>query len=298
MISSSQFGASLSVKVCRDYAIDDLKVIKYAFNELGIKNFRLMSYWDEIETTPEKYNFEYLDKQFRLIENLGGKVSLAVGKRQPRWPECHIPSWALIQTNKEWYDKLYLFLETTVERYKNNPALLSYQLENEALLKEFGNCKDGDYNRERLKKELSIIKALDKKHPVIMSLSNNWGFPVFGPFPDIFGFSLYRINYGQGKYTRSLFPAWWYKLRASIIKLYSGKKALIHELQTEPWGPKANHEMSVPEQFESMSLDQLSGNIQFAKKTELYPIYLWGLEWWFYLNSEKFNNIIKKAIKN
>ncbi len=49
MTKQSQFGASLSIKVCRDYDIDDLKVIKYAVQELGITNFRLMSYWEEIK---------------------------------------------------------------------------------------------------------------------------------------------------------------------------------------------------------------------------------------------------------
>jgi hypothetical protein len=296
MTKQSQFGASLSIKVCRDYDIDDLKVIKYAVQELGITNFRLMSYWDEIEITPGKYNFNYLDKQFRAIEKFGGSITLAVGKRQPRWPECHMPDWASNLSKDEWYKYLFEFISAVVKRYKNSSALKSYQLENEALLRAFGECKDGDYSRKRLNKELKIIKSLDKKHPVIMSLSNNWGFPVFGPFPDIFGISLYRINYSNGKYRKSIFPVWWYELRAKIINIYTGKPVFIHELQAEPWGPKANHEMSKKQQYESMNPSQLKDNIVFAKQTNLHPIYLWGLEWWFSARDKDITKILKNNI--
>ncbi len=294
MNDKKYLGASLSIKVCRDYNIDDLKVIKFAVNSLGIKHFRLMSYWDEIEKVPGTYDFEYLDKQFRRLEKLGGKVTLAIGKRQPRWPECHMPEWALILDKDEWYKRLFIFIRKVVERYKNSPSLISYQLENEALLKAFGDCKDGDYSRKRLKKELNLIKKIDKNHPVIMSLSNNWGLPILGPFPDIFGFSLYRIIYKKGKYRKSIFPLWWYKLRAALIKVYTKKSVFIHELQAEPWGPRANHEMSKAEQLKSMNIRQIHQNIKFAKKANLQPIYLWGLEWWFvtYKNSKKIRSII------
>ena len=114
-----------------------------------------------------------------------------------------------------------------------------------------------------------------------MSLSNNWGFPILGPFPDIFGISLYRVSYSNGKYSRSIFPVWWYKLRARIVRLYSKKPVFIHELQAEPWGPRANHEMERAEQLKSMNIKQLETNINFARKTNLYPVFLWGLEWWY-----------------
>jgi hypothetical protein len=38
--------------------------------------------------------------------------------------------------------------------------------------------------------------------------------------------------------------------------------------------------MPTEEQDKSMSLDQIRENIRLAKSTNLYPIDLWGGEWW------------------
>ncbi len=56
----------------------------------------------------------------------GARVSLCLGKRQPRWPECHIPNWAAALPKEEWHDALYKFIETVVRRYKDHPALESW----------------------------------------------------------------------------------------------------------------------------------------------------------------------------
>ena len=55
----------------------------------------------------------------------------------------------------------------------------------------------------------------------------------------------------------------------------------IHELQAEPWGPKATWKMDKKQQAESMDIDQLRENFQLAIKTGLFPIDLWGAEWWY-----------------
>jgi hypothetical protein len=39
--------------------------------------------------------------------------------------------------------------------------------------------------------------------------------------------------------------------------------------------------MSKNEQNKSMNTKQINENLIFAKKTNLFPIYLWGLEWWY-----------------
>lgn len=290
------YGASLSVKVCRDYSINQLEVLNFAVKDLGIKHFRLMSYWDEIEPNIGQYNFADLDEQFRLLEKLGAKISLSIGIKQPRWPECHAPKWTNKITQPQKEEALLSFIELVIKRYKNSPALLNYQLENEALLKNFGDCPNHIYSRSLLKKELSLVKQIDPKRNIIMSVSNNWGLPILGPLPDIFGFSLYRIMHRNGKYHRSIFPVWWYKLRAKVITFYTKKPVLIHELQLEPWGPNANHEMNANEQAHSMSLSQLQSNLIFARKTKLYPIYFWGLEWW-YVKSKQDNSFKKNLIE-
>lgn len=170
---SPNFGVSFSIKQSRDFKIDQIDTLKFLIYTMGFRRFRLMSYWDEHEAVPDNYNFDELDQQINLIKNVGGEVSLCLGVRQPRWPESHWPKWALKQPRAERYERLYKYIKTVVERYRDESCITSYQLENEALNRSFGT--NGDFNRIRLRDELKIIKKIDPTKPVIMSTSNTWG---------------------------------------------------------------------------------------------------------------------------
>lgn len=291
-----KWGATLSSKECRAWDIDIYKTLSLAVDDLGIRQFRLMSYWDEIEKTEGEYNFKELDKLIDLAHQKGVEVSLCLGLRQPRWPEVHEPAWAhelrsggpspSTSPKREkssgyqtWMIKLNEFIVEVVNRYKHHPALGSWQLENEALNRSFGT--NGDFNRKRLRQELSLVKMLDNKHPVIMSTSNNFALPIRRPRPDYFGFSWYTVIYSKNKYNKSFLGPRYYIMRGWTIKLTTGKPVFIHELQCEPWGNKANTEMSISEMNESMSHAQLKFNIESAKKSNLTPYFMWGLEWWY-----------------
>lgn len=279
-LDPSRWGVSFSLKQCRDFQVSPGECLDFLINQLGFRRFRLMSYWDEHEKSPGNYDFATLDQQVKQIEDAGGVITLCVGARQPRWPESHWPNWALQLGQAEKYQALYAYLEVVLNRYKEHPSIISWQLENEALNRSFG--KNGDFNRLRLRTELEIIRQLDPKRPVIMSTSNTWGLPLRRPQPDQFGFTFYRVQYHKSRYRRSKMPTWWYPVRAKLIRLYSGKPSFIHELQAEPWGPKAIWEMSTYEQNKSMDQTQLTENLQLAIKTGLHPIDLWGGEWWYW----------------
>ena len=130
-----------------------------------------------------------------------------------------------------------------------------------------------------------------------MSTSNTWGLPIRSPRPDLFGFTFYQVQFENGAYSRTKLPVWWWNIRAKIIKCTSGRQSFVHELQAEPWGPKAIWEMSTKEQDKSASVGQLKENLRFATKTNLYPIDLWGGEWWYwrYKNGD---SSIYEAIKS
>ena len=132
---SAHLGASLSIKQCRNFNVDDQKVLDYALNDLHIRRFRLMSYWDEIEKVQGIYDFGVLDAQIKKIASHKGQITLCLGVRQPRWPESHWPQWAVDLPKKVRDEHLLAFIRAVLQRYKNKLCIVSWQLENEALLK-------------------------------------------------------------------------------------------------------------------------------------------------------------------
>ncbi len=244
-----------------------------------------MSYWNRLEPDLGEYDFTELDWQIELAETNDLEVTFCLGLRQPRWPESHWPAWALDLPDEQWQQALLKFIETVVKRYRDKECIVSYQLENEALLKTFG--EKGNFDRGRLKREFALVKQLDPSRPVIMSTSDSWGIPIFGPRPDLYAFSIYRYFYDRSSYRHASRPALFYRLRAYIIQLIKWRKVFIHELQAEPWGPQSIPNMVLDEQFKSMNPARVKEAVGYARKTGLQPIDIWGLEWWYWLNVNK-----------
>ncbi len=280
VINPDKFGVSFSLKQCRDFKIDQIEALGFLIHIVGLRRFRLMSYWNEHEKSQGVYDFKSLDEQVRRIESVRGVITLCLGVRQPRWPESHWPNWALELPEQQRYQALNEFIEAVVKRYQHKSCIISWQLENEALNRSFGMY--GDFNRKRLRDEYKLVANLDPSRPIIMSTSNTWGLPLRRPRPKLFGFTFYQVQYEKGAYNHTKMPAWWWSFRAKIIRFVTWRRSFIHELQAEPWGPKAIWEMSTEEQDRSMSPEQLSTNIKLAKKTNLHPIDLWGGEWWYW----------------
>lgn len=244
-----------------------------------------MSYWNRLEPKQGEYDFRELDWQITMAEAAGAEVTLCLGLRQPRWPESHWPDWALNTPSDVWQLALEQFIAEVVNRYKDRSCIVSYQLENEALLKSFG--KHGNFDRKRLRREFKLVKQLDPARPVIMTTSDAWGIPWLGPVPDLVGFSIYRYLYDdkKGTYVASSRSARFYHIRAVLIRLLRWRKTYIHELQAEPWGPKPVPEMSLEEQFKSINPARVKEAIGYARATTLLPADVWGLEWWYWLKT-------------
>lgn len=280
-----KIGVSFSVKYARELGLDWKENYAALLDDIGVKHFRLMSYWDEIEREQDKYSWEDLDYQFREAERKGATVSLAIGYRQPRWPECHLPEWAKPLEKPQRWEQLNQFMGEVVDRYKGSPALTSYQLENEALNTNFGICDDHD--RKRLVNEFKLVKERDPNHPIAISVANEFGIPFGQPRGDIVGFSIYhRVYQRMGSfYFDYPLPAIWHGSRGAIVEKYLGRPVMIHELQTEPWGPEATVKLSLEEQNKSMDAARLKKHVDYALATGIKETYLWGGEWWYWRKS-------------
>lgn len=282
-----QLGVTFVPRYARFLGVDPQQTMQAAIDELGVKRFRLVSYWDDIERQKGTYDFSELDWQIAMAERENVQVNLAVGLRQPRWPECHMPSWAKDQPMEAWYPELEKFMQATVERYKASPAIVSYQVENEFFMTVFGDCPD--FTRERLVKEYENVKKWDPTRPVIVTRSNNWGgVPLNAPTPDLFGVAVYKrvFDYSvTNRYFEYPYPPWFYGLLAGAGEIVSGKPMIIHELQMEPWLPEGyemNRIADVPEQNNSMNADRLEKRFHYAYDTGIRTIDTWGMEWWYW----------------
>ncbi|HKR81973.1 MAG TPA: hypothetical protein VJR27_03150 [Candidatus Saccharimonadales bacterium] len=287
--SESHKPLTIGVSFIPDYAeslgLDAQKTMDALANDLHVKRFRLVSYWSDIEKTPGQYDFSQLDWQFKKAEAAHAQVSLSLGLRQPRWPECHMPDWAAREPVSQWQPQLEQFIGAVVARYKTSPSLQSYQLENE-YFNTFGQCTN--YSRARLVQEYNLVKAADPTHPVVISRSNNYGgLPLGKPTPDLFGISVYRRTWDANvthRYFEYPFPAWYYGFLAGAQKLTTGKDTILHELQAEAWPPHGQSitETSLAEQNKSLDARRLAQTIRFGKATGMRTIDLWGGEYWYY----------------
>jgi hypothetical protein len=287
-----EIGATFVPNYASYFELDPKVTMAAMIDDLGLKRLRLVSYWSDIEKTEGSYDFSSLDWQFKMAEVKGVKVSLALGLRQPRWPECHMPAWAQAKLDSDWYDPLKKFIAATVERYKDSPVLDSYQLENEYFLKAFGLCYD--FSRDRLVSEYNLVKSLDPDTPLIVSMSNNAiGTPIGDPRPDMWAISVYKRVWDKTitqRYFEYPIPAWYYAFRAGFTELTRGRQVFIHELQTEAWTPETfdgTKDTPISEQYKSMDANRLRSRIEYGKATGMRTIDVWGVEWWYWLKTVK-----------
>lgn len=280
----------LGVSFIADYAQylgqDPHQTFQAILTDLHPQHLRLVSYWADIEPTQGSYNFDELDYEMAQAQAHGTKVSLSIGLRQPRWPECHAPSW--VDTHKPvgtWEPQLEQYMTAVINRYKNNPAVESYQLENE-YFNHFGACNN--FDRGRLSRELALVKKLDTTHPVIISRSNNYaGLALKQPLPDIVGISVYRRVWNTvlwQRYFQYPFPSWYYAFLAGSEQIFTSKPSTLHELQAEPWPPRGQDILhtSLSEQNKTFDAARLQSTVKFGKQTGLKHIDLWGAEYWYY----------------
>jgi len=283
-----KYGVTFTPKYATYLKLDWQKTYLQILDELKVKNLRLPSYWDRLQPEMDQDDFSETDFMLNEAVKREARVMLVVGQRQPRWPECHIPKWARSLTSEQRQTKTLEFVQKVVDRYKDNKSVWAYQVENEPFVNWFGECEITD--KDFLQKEVQLVKNLDKKKPVIITDSGEWGSWIDAiSAGDILGISVYRTAYNPnlGIYTNYPFTPTMYNLKASIVKkLTQDKRVIISELQAEPWlsGNDSSPESPL-KQNQLFSLENFKDNINFTQKTGFDESYLWGVEWWYFMEA-------------
>jgi hypothetical protein len=106
---------------------------------------------------------------------------------------------------------------------------------------------------------------------------------------DVFGTTMYRTIWKKeiGYFSYPIGPRFFHFKHWLINVFAKQDNAIVIELQAEPWVSGWTTNVALEEQFQSMNPTQLEDNVIFARKVGFPEVYLWGVEWWYWLKVEK-----------
>ncbi len=278
----TKFGVTFSTKYSKELGLDWRAVYVATLDDLAVKHYRIPVYWDEVESVQGEYELDDIRWMLNEAEGRDAKVTLAIGNRVPRWPECHPPDWTTNLPPQQFEQAETKLVERLVDEFKGHPALKRWQVENEPLFDVFGECAPS--NEDHLRSLVKRVQELDPAHPVMITDSgelSSW-FTTAG-IGDVLGISMYRVTWNSfwGYFYYPLPPSH-YTAKARLIKPLVDE-IIISELQVEPWPPGPITITPLEEQFRSMSPERVLSNVDYARRTGFREVLLWGVEWWYWL---------------
>ena len=150
---------------------------RVAFKRLEAMHFRvirLSTYWDQVD----REGYDQLDWLMSEARKSHQPVALTVGMKALGWPEFFIPASAVpvgglhqgqdVATDSAFREAALSFVDATVDRYRDNPVLVAWQVENEPFNR--AGPQRLWIDAEFLRDEIASVRALDGHHrPVIVN---------------------------------------------------------------------------------------------------------------------------------
>lgn len=292
--SKIQYGMSFNTLYAQELGLDWKETYDALLDELEVRHLRLAAHWPMVEPIDDVYNFTELDYQIKRAEEVGAEVIFAVGRRLPRWPECHVPDWAAELTLEDRQQQTLDYASVVIKRYKNSPAITYWQIENEPYLEVFAKEHCGEFDEAFFEREVAHFRSLDDSRPFLVTDSGNLG-KWAGPYKhgDAFGTSVYVHfwNPELGQF-RTVLQPWFYRVKANVMKLlYGEKETMLIELSAEPWLLEPIIDVDIETQYSRMDLTKFEDILNYAEKTRFEKQYLWGAEWWYWLHKQGHSEI-------
>lgn len=283
------YGMSFNAIYANELGLDPRETYDAILDELGVRHLRLAAHWPMVEEQPGEYNFEELDYQIMRAEEVGADVIFGVGRRLPRWPECHVPQWAQELAWEDQKDEIREYIRVVVNRYKDSPVITYWQVENEPYLEVFAKEHCNELDEEFLIEEIELVRSLDGTRPILVTDSGNLG-TWAGAYRhgDAFGTSVYVYfwNPELGQFKTAL-PPWFYRVKENVMKLlYGNQPTFLIELSAEPWLLEPITQVDIETQYSRMDLAKFNEIIEYARDTRYEYQYLWGAEWWYWLKKQ------------
>jgi len=299
-VSKPKIGLTYSPKYAISLGLDPKSTFTKILSDLNVKTIRLPVYWDEVEKFPGQLNFSSVDHYLNEASDKNVSVVLSLGYKQPRWPECFDPPWVkgLIRSERDL--RILKLIQAEIEHFKNYKNIVAWQVENEPFLT-FGSCDPPNQaTAQRLKKEVDIVRIADSR-PILITDSGELGFWLQAvKTSDIFGTTIYKQVWTPilGMFSYPLPPVF-YTLKNSLVRFITHKESqtIISELQMEPWirDEELPSASDLNTQIKDFPASKISENLEYAKETNFNEIYLWGVEWWYFMDKAGHPEYLEKT---
>lgn len=283
------YGLSFNTIYARELGLDERKVFTAILDDLKVRHLRLAAHWTLVEPTQGRYDWSAIDYEVREASKRKADIVMGVGRRLPRWPECHVPEWAKDLSWDEQKVEITKLITETVNRYKDEPAIIYWQVENEPFLEVFAKDHCGEFDADFLKEEIELVRSLDPTRPILVTDSGNLG-TWYGAYRagDAFGTSVYVYfwNPELGQF-KTILPPSFYRFKEGIMGLFFGeKKTFLIELSAEPWLLEPIVDAPLETQLGRMNPAKFDEILDYARETRYDTQYLWGAEWWYWLREQ------------
>ncbi|MFH1433999.1 MAG: hypothetical protein ABIG32_03845, partial [Candidatus Uhrbacteria bacterium] len=260
-----QFGVTYSVIFAEQLGLDGREVWTALLDELQIKKFRVPVYWSLVESEQGEFDWSYYDWLLDEAEKREGvEITLVIGRKVPRWPECFIPDWVDLLPDREQDQAVLSEVRQAVMHFKDRFSVTRWQVENEPFLA-FGECPHPSLSL--LQQELAVVRSLDDR-PIQMTTSGEqepWIDTAINA--DIVGVSLYRLVWSD-VFGFAFYPfgPGFYRARAEMIAPLVDE-VIVSELQAEPWFTGPIDEIPIAEQYQSFDVESMLANVRFSERT-------------------------------
>lgn len=278
-LARQQWQPTLGITYSDSYAeYLDLPVDAYdrILDDLAPQHIRLPVEWDRIEMQAGERDFSLPKARLDTALARNIPVTLAVGLKVPRYPECHIPSWTTALDEAAFEQALFAYLDDAVRTLGTHPAVTAIQIENEPWFP-FGECPPPD--ADRFAREVALARSIVPQKPMQTTVSGEQDLWLLRTSDvDRIGASVYRMAWSPTIGPAVFFyPPRFYVYQIMMARLM-GVDVTFSEVQTEPWIAK-------PWQIDDSrryTATDLRTTMLFARLIGVRKMDLWGVEWWYH----------------
>lgn len=176
---STRLGISFRPLQARDQGLEPREALARLLGE-PFDVVRLAAYWNRLEPGTDRFEPAELDWQLEAVESAGRRAIVVLGAvKSFGYPEMFVPAHRLERPLPEGrlvapashpalLDAAVSFVTSLVERYRDHPAIVAWQVENEAV-DPLGFEHSWRLSEAFVEAELAAVRRLDPARPIVLT---------------------------------------------------------------------------------------------------------------------------------